>query len=291
MANTWIITTTAEIASLVEAGRRVGGTVTAVAVGPDAAALAGVDSVLAVPLAEGQPAEALAPAVAAAVAAAPGDLVLVPNRPAERSLAGAVAARHGAAVLSGATAYQDGVLTVPRYGGISIEQVRPAGVTVVVMEGGAAAEGEPGAVAEAGNEAYPATVTGENAVDAGAVNITQAERLVVAGRGFAAREDLQLARDLADAIGAAVGCSRPLAEGSDWMPRNTYVGASGQKVAPELYIAVGISGQLHHTVGADGAGTIVVINDDEGAPYFRDADYGIVGDLYEVLPALTEALA
>lgn len=288
---TWIITTNAEIGALLDAARSVGGPVTAVAVGPDAAALAGVDNVLAIPLAEGQPAEALAPAVAAAVDAAPGDLVLVPNRPAERSLAGAVAARHSAPVLTGATAYNDGVFTVPRYGGISVEQVRPGGVAVVVMEGGAAVEGEPGAVAEAGNEAYSATVTGENAVTEGSVNITQAERLVVAGRGFAAREDLELARALASALGAAVGCSRPLAEGSDWMPKNTYVGASGQKVTPELYVAVGISGQLHHTVGADGAGTIVVINNDEGAPYFRDADYGIVGDLYEVLPVLTEALA
>lgn len=288
MANTWIVTTTPNISSLVAAGRRVGGTVTAVVVGE--VQVPGVDAVRAVPLAQGQPAEAVAPAVANAVTAAPGDLVLIPNLAAERSLAGAIAATLGAAVVTGATAYDSGVVTVPRYGGISIEQVRLGGVTVVVMDGGTGGEGEPVAAEVADTDAYEAAVVTTAPGAAGGVSITQSERLVVAGRGFAAREDLQLARDLAEAIGAAVACSRPLAEGSDWMPKNTYVGASGQHVAPDLYIAVGISGQLHHTVGATESTTIVVINSDEGAPYFRDADYGIVGDLYDVLPALTEAV-
>ena len=116
-----------------------------------------------------------------------------------------------------------------------------------------------------------------------------ARRVVSAGRGFKNAEDLKLLAQFADSIGAEVACSRPLAEGAGWLERDRYVGISGQHISPELYIAVGISGQLQHTAGMSNAATVVVINSDERAPFFKQADYGIVGDLYEVIPALTEA--
>ena len=96
--------------------------------------------------------------------------------------------------------------------------------------------------------------------------------------------------ELASALGAEVACSRPLAETVDWMPKSRYVGVSGQKVKPDIYVAVGISGQMQHMAGARDARTIVAINSDGDAPIFAQADYGIVGDLHEVLPALTRAL-
>ena len=88
-----------------------------------------------------------------------------------------------------------------------------------------------------------------------------------------------------------LACSRPLAEGVSWFEKKLYVGISGAQVSPELYIAVGISGQLQHVVGMNKSQTVVAINSDSDAPIFEQADYGIVGDLYAVLPELTKALA
>lgn len=96
--------------------------------------------------------------------------------------------------------------------------------------------------------------------------------------------------ELATATKAEVACSRPLAEGLDWLGKDRYIGVSGQHIAPELYFAIGISGQLQHMVGVRGAGTIVAINSDPNAPVFKDADYGLVGDLYTIVPALIDAL-
>lgn len=110
------------------------------------------------------------------------------------------------------------------------------------------------------------------------------------GRGFGSEEDLQLARDLAAKLGAELACSRPLAEGVDWFPREAYVGVSGAVVSPKVYVAVGISGQMQHMVGCNGADVIVAVNKDKNAPVFKACDYGFVGDLKTVLPALTAAL-
>ena len=95
---------------------------------------------------------------------------------------------------------------------------------------------------------------------------------------------------LAEVLEAELACSRPLAEGSNWMPRDRYLGVSGKTVAPELYVAAGISGQIHHSAGVNRSQVIVAINDDEEAPIFEQADYAVVGDLYAVLPQLTELL-
>ncbi len=99
-----------------------------------------------------------------------------------------------------------------------------------------------------------------------------------------------LAEELAKPLGDGVACSRPLAEGSKWMPRDRYLGMSGKVVTPELYVAAGISGQIHHSAGINRSEVIVAINDDEEAPIFEQADYAVVGDLYTVLPQLTELL-
>ena len=287
MVNTWIIAVEPEIAALVEHGRAVGGSVVAVTVG--GTPVAGVDRVVDVPLAEGVPAEAAAPAVAAAVAAEAGDVVLAANKPAERVLAGAVAARLGAPYLHGLKKIGQGSAELSRFGGIALETVSFDTAVVAVLDGGAAPEGEAPAAETASGEYYEATVTGQDKVDVSSANLGSAKRIVAAGRGFKAEEDLKLAEDLAAAIGAELACSRPLAEGADWMSADRYVGVSGQSVAPDLYIAVGISGQIQHTVGMVDSKVVVAVNNDDKAPIFEGADYGIVADLYEALPAIVEA--
>lgn len=287
MANTWIIAVEPEIAALIEHGRAVGGFVVAVTVG--GTPVAGVDRIVDVPLAEGVPAEAAAPAVAAAVAAEAGDVVLAANKPAERVLAGAVAARLGAPYLHGLKKIGQGSADLSRFGGIALETVSFDTAVVAVLDGGAVPEGEVPAAEAASGEYYEATVTGQDKVDVSSANLGSAKRIVAAGRGFKAEEDLKLAEDLAAAIGAELACSRPLAEGADWMSADRYVGVSGQSVAPDLYIAVGISGQIQHTVGMVDSKVVVAVNNDDKAPIFEGADYGIVADLYEALPAIVEA--
>ena len=123
------------------------------------------------------------------------------------------------------------------------------------------------------------------------VDIATVTKLIAVGRGFGKQEDLKLAQDLAAALHAEVACSRPVAEDEHWLPIERYVGISGHTVKPALYLAVGISGQVQHMVGARESKIIAAINNDEHAPIFKAADYGIVGDLYEVLPLLTVAIA
>jgi len=122
------------------------------------------------------------------------------------------------------------------------------------------------------------------------VDITAANKLVSVGRGFRKKEDLKLAEELATALKAELACSRGVAEDEHWLPIERYIGISGQTVKPDLYLATGLSGQVQHMVGCRESKVIVAVNSDERAPIFEAADYGIVGDLYEVLPLLTDAV-
>ena len=122
-----------------------------------------------------------------------------------------------------------------------------------------------------------------------AVDLSQAERIVSVGRGIKGPEHLPLAQQLATALHAEIAASRPICD-AGWLPMERQVGSSGQTVAPKLYLALGISGAIQHLVGRKGASTIVAINKDPDAPIFEVADYGIVGDLFEIVPAMIEAL-
>jgi electron transfer flavoprotein alpha subunit len=122
-----------------------------------------------------------------------------------------------------------------------------------------------------------------------AVDLTQAPLIVAIGRGIKAPENIPQAEALAKALGGEIAASRPICD-EGWLPMERQIGSSGQTVAPKLYLALGISGAIQHVVGMKGARTIVAINKDQNAPIFEIADYGVVGDIFEVMPALTEAL-
>ena len=298
-ANTWLVVAgDPAIGNLIETARTLGGRVTAAVVGPravaDTIAAGGVDKVVWLGDLGQAPVEAYATAVADAVGAADG-AVLAASRPGDRVLLGAVAARLQAAVLteaSSVSADEDGlVVTRAVFGGIAEETILVAGPVALVLDGGPV----PPASGAAPVEEVPAIPLGITVVETNAsafeeVDLGAAARVVGIGRGLKAQGDLAMIEALAVASKAEVGCSRPVAEGLNWLGKDRYIGVSGQHIAPDLYFAIGISGQLQHMVGVRGATTIVAINSDPNALVFKDADYGLVGDLYQIVPALTEAL-
>jgi electron transfer flavoprotein alpha subunit len=123
----------------------------------------------------------------------------------------------------------------------------------------------------------------------GSVPLSEAELVVSGGRGLKGPENWHILEDLATSLGAATACSRPVAD-SHWRPHHEHVGQTGGTIRPNLYIAAGISGAIQHLAGVNGSKTIVVINKDPEAPFFKAADYGVLGDVFEVLPRLTEAV-
>ncbi len=122
-----------------------------------------------------------------------------------------------------------------------------------------------------------------------AVDLSQAERIVAVGRGIKDKDNVALVEKLAQALEAEIGASRPICD-AGWLPMERQVGSSGQTVAPKLYLALGISGAIQHLVGMKGSRTIVAVNKDAEAPIFEVADYGVVGDLFEIVPALISEL-
>src|SRR5579875_3845814 len=125
---------------------------------------------------------------------------------------------------------------------------------------------------------------------ASATDLTKAERIVSVGRGLKRKDDLALIQKLADELSAAIGCSRPLAADLGWLPEETHIGLTGVQVKPKLYLAIGISGQLQHLAGIKDSELIVAINTDKSAPIFQNCDYGIIGDLYQVIPEFINAI-
>ena len=126
-------------------------------------------------------------------------------------------------------------------------------------------------------------------VNKGKISLSEAEIVVSAGRGLKGPENWNIIEDLAKELGAATACSRPVSD-IGWRPHNEHVGQTGIAIRPNLYIAAGISGAIQHLAGVNGSKTIVVINTDSEAPFFKAADYGIIGDAFEVLPKLTESI-
>jgi len=299
--NAWIIVgNQPTIGNLITVARGLGGHVAAVVAGPrsvaETVAASGVDKVVWCGAPDDAPVEASAPAVADAVAADPPRVVLSGRNPAERVLLGAVAARLRTAVLTGARSVSlDGervIVVNAVFGDIADENVAVSGPVALLLDGGPVPPAGGGSVPI---EEVAVTPLGMKVVETrmssfDEVDLSAAQRVIGVGRGLKAREDLAMIEELAHALRAEIACSRPVAEGLNWMGKDRYIGSSGARIAPQLYVAIGISGQLQHMVGVAGADTIVAINSDPNSAVFNQTDYGLVGDLYQLVPAITAAL-
>ena len=299
--NAWIVVgNQPTIGNLITVARGLGGQVAAVVAGPrsvaETVAASGVDKVVWCGAPDDAPVEASAPAVADAVAADPPRVVLSGRNPAERVLLGAVAAGLRAAVLTGARSVSlDGervIVVNAVFGDIADENVAVSGPVALLLDGGPVPPAGGGSVPI---EEVAVTPLGMKVVETrmssfDEVDLSAAQRVIGVGRGLKAREDLAMIEELAHALRAEIACSRPVAEGLNWMGKDRYIGSSGARIAPQLYVAIGISGQLQHMVGVTGADTIVAINSDPNAAVFSQTDYGLIGDLYQLVPAITAAL-
>jgi electron transfer flavoprotein alpha subunit len=233
---------------------------------------------------------------------ADADLVLVGSTRRGRVLAPRLAQKleAGCVTDAGSLTVDDGRLVTTRLalGGNTLKEeaiTSPHGVIAVspgVFEASPGGTG-PGSVEEVSPDLplrSRARTVERQAKERGAVNIEEAERLVCIGRGVGSKDDLPVIEALAAALGGEVAGTRPLSYEYEWLPEDSMIGISGKTVRPQLYVAIGLSGQIQHTVSIRDSRVIVAINKDKSAPIFEMADYGIVGDLYEVVPLLTEAL-
>ena len=147
-----------------------------------------------------------------------------------------------------------------------------------------------GSVEEVPLEQAEIAIVGVERKQLSGINLEEAEIIVGVGRGFKKKDDLKLAFELAELLGAQVGASRPIAADYKWLPEDAWIGISGKRVSPKLYIAIGISGAPQHMAGVMNSKIIVAINKDKTAPIFKQADYGVVADLYQFLPVLIKKL-
>lgn len=246
-------------------------------------------------------------ALSRAIAAAKPDFVVFPHTYQSVEYMARLAREAGAGLLPEVTAFEgegDGIVwTRPILGGKleSKVKVKGEGTMLVSVQSGAFS-----ADTAAAGQAPVRSMADELGVDLAAaapdreilgveeaageqLDLTKSEIIVAAGRGVGGADKMGPIEDLAAALGADIAASRPVID-NGWLPRDRQIGSSGQTVAPKLYLAAGISGAIQHTVGMKGSNVIVAINKDPGAPIFNIADYGIVGDLHEILPAITEAV-
>lgn len=236
--------------------------------------------------------------IAQAVAASGADVVIFSNNVDGKAIAPRLSAKLKAALVAGAIALPEttngfvvrkNVFSGKAFANVSlntaIKIVSLNANAFKISEGEGLAEVVP-MVVEVGQPAVK--VTSINKV-VGEIPLSEAEIVVSGGRGLKGPENWALVEDLAKALGAATACSRPVAD-ADWRPHHEHVGQTGLAIAPNLYIALGISGAIQHLAGVNRSKVIVAINKDAEAPFFKAADYGIVGDIFEVVPKITAAV-
>ncbi len=241
-----------------------------------------------------------ATAVAEVMNTVGADVVVLAQSAKASAVGGRVAIKQGGSMASNVVALPDtsngfavktSVFSGKAFANVSLNKDKKVLVvsknTVDIKEDGADAAVEAGSVNIPDSDKN-ITVTGQEKAS-GDVLLTDADIVVSGGRGLKGPENWGMIEDLAKALGAATGCSKPVSD-MDWRPHSEHVGQTGIKVAPTLYIAVGISGAIQHLAGVNSSKYIVVINTDEEAPFFKAADYGIVGDAFDVIPKLTEAI-
>lgn len=224
-------------------------------------------------------------------------LFMVGATPRGRDLAARVAGYMDCGMVSDVSTltYQDGRTVTERliYGGAVVRKESFSGFGVVTVPAGTFEPAGPGEAeiitldVQADNRTI---ISSESPIVKEGVDLTSAAKIVCVGMGFENDEDMQMARNLAEALGAEMGCTRGIAEDRHWLPVERYIGLSGVVVKPDLYIGIAVSGQIQHAVGTRDSKVIVAINTDGKAPIFSLCDYGIVGDMREVVPLLTAAL-
>jgi electron transfer flavoprotein alpha subunit len=260
----------------------------------------GADSAFAMPLPADGLWEGYAPALAEKAKAEKPAFILVSASRRGRDLAAQSAALLDAPLFSdaGNLAFDGAVFTCSTtvYGGAGIRRDSTSAPLVLVTLGAKAYEPPAPDASRSGSAAVLPHASGRAAVTerkprpVQTVNLGEAAKVVAVGRGFAKEEELASARDLAAALGAEVGCSRPIADFFKWMPEECYIGISGQVIKPQLYIATGISGQAQHLSGVRDAKVIVSINKDAECLMHQNADYYFVGTWQDVIPALIKAI-
>lgn len=305
--NVWIITDDQNtVGELCGAGRQLGEQVSVVLFGDhlqaQEAIVLGADQVFLFGLpGDSGMIDAYSQPIAQLIRAEKADLVLVYASICGKLMAGRIASQLGTSALSNVSeiSVDDGIVVKRMaYGGAAIQTEKALSATVVVTVGTGVFEAMPEDTSRQGKviEVNPnIDHTGIRVLETRPkqgefVNLSAAKRVVGIGRGFASQEDLQMAEELAALVGAEMACSRPIAEGEKWMSKERYIGVSGVVLKPDIYMAMGISGQIQHMVGVNQAKTLVAINKDKNAPIFKHVDIGLVGDLYKVLPKIVEKI-
>lgn len=245
-------------------------------------------------------ADTYAAALAHIATEAGADLILIGSSRRGRTLAPRLAQKLGAGCVTDASRFNmDGASPVTKrvaLGGNTLkEEVITTPLAVIAVSPGtfeASPGGDGGKTVEVALElpASGATTTDTQAKSSGAANIEQAAVVVCMGRGVASQDDIPMVKALAQALGGEIAGTRPLAYELGWLSEDRMIGISGKSVSPDLYVAVGLSGQIQHSVSIRDSKIILAINKDKNALIFQMADYGIVGDLYDIVPKLTEAL-
>lgn len=288
------------VAELVTTAARVADEVHVVALGqPSAAALDGVTSVALLTADAARP-ESFVAAIAARVATNDADVVLVGATVTGWEVAARVATVLGVGLVSEATAlrrvpgsgwqaervvYAGGAVQTESWSGLAVVTVTAGFAPAARDVGGAAPVQVVPVEVDARVRVVSRSVRPHEGVD-----LAHATRVVCVGMGLGSVDDLALARGLAEALDAEIACTRPVAEDREWLPAERYIGISGVSVRPDLYIGLGVSGQVQHTVGIREATVVVGVNTDPNAPLFGVCDYAVVGDLYEIAPMLAEAV-
>lgn len=278
--------------------RRLGDRVEGIVVGSPEGVIS-ADKVWSIPAQEGAMLEDYTESLATLCIREKPDMLYIAPTKRGKCIAGRLAAMIGSSAITDVMELtKDGEAKRMVFGGAAVRREKAATTTAIVMIG-------PGVLAvspeSAANQAEVETVefiepkSKMKAISKVqkpkvTVNLPSAKRVVGVGRGIAQAEDIAMARQLAGVIGGEVGCSRPIAEGEKWMPKETYIGVSGLMLAPEIYFALGISGQVQHMVGINRSKVVIAINKDKNAPIFKQVDYGLVGDLYKIVPSLVNLL-
>lgn len=288
---------TNNLKELCSGARKAGDRVEMVAIGEAQKTITGADKVWFIPAQDGAMLEDYTDTIAALIGREIPDFVWVEPTKRFKLIAGRLAAILGSSVITNAMELSpEGEVKHMVYGGTAIRKEKGlTAVTIVMINPGVIKAGNASAdkgeieTLEFIEPAIKFEMMGTSSNEKVTVNLQAAKKVIGVGRGIAQETDLSMIRELAQAIDGEVGCTRPIVEAEYWMPKESYIGVSGLMLSPSVYLAIGISGQVQHTVGIDRSQVIIAINNDKNAPIFKQSDYGIVGDIYKVVPELIKA--